>query len=121
MKHGCKSCRQCPDFREAQTAFTLSGEEIELSSIAALLYEVGQSLARALALPSSLRCFIFFRSSLFLSALGVSAKEAHMQCVSDSAEILMFPSVGGWYRACIVTVQRVPSRHQALLAKLLNE
>lgn len=53
--------------------------------------------------------------------MGVSAKEAHMQCVSDSAEILMVPSVGGWYRACIVTVQRVPSRHQALLAKLLNE
>lgn len=53
--------------------------------------------------------------------MGVSAKEAHMQCVSDSAEILMVPSVGGWYRACIVTVQRVPSRHQALLAELLNE
>lgn len=53
--------------------------------------------------------------------MGASAKEAHMQCGSDSAEILMVPSVGGWYKARIVTVQRVPSRHQALLAKLLNE
>lgn len=44
-----------------------------------------------------------------------------MQCVSDSAEILMVPSVGDWYRADIVTVQRVPSCHQALLAELLNE
>lgn len=79
------------------------------------------SLWHAPALPLPLCCFIFFRSSLFLSAVGVSAKEAHMQCVSDSAEILMVPGVGGWYRACIVTVQRVPSRHQALLAKLLNE
>lgn len=75
----------------------------------------------SLALPPSLCCFIFFRSSLFLSAVGASAKEAHMQCGSDSAEILMVPSVGGWYKARIVTVQRVPSRHQALLAKLLNE
>lgn len=79
------------------------------------------SLWRLPALPTSPRRFIFFRSSLFLSAVGVSAKDTHMQCVSDSAEILMVPSVGGWYRACIATVQRVPSRHQALLAKLLNE
>lgn len=41
---------------------------------------------------------------LFFSAVGVSAKEAHMQCVSDSAEILMVPSAGGWYKTCIVTV-----------------
>lgn len=53
--------------------------------------------------------------------MGVSAKEANMQCVSDSTEILMVPSVGGWYRACMVAVQRVPSCHQALLAKPLNE
>lgn len=33
----------------------------------------------------------------------------------------MVPGVGGWYRACVVTVQRVPSPHQALLAELLNE
>lgn len=53
--------------------------------------------------------------------MGVSAKEAHMQCVSDSAEILIFPGVGGWYMACTVTVQRGLSCHQALLAELLNE
>lgn len=63
----------------------------------------------------------FLKSSLFLSAEGGGAKEAHMQCVSDSTEILMVPSVGGWYRAHIVTVQRVPSCHQALLVKPLNE
>lgn len=33
----------------------------------------------------------------------------------------MVPGVGGWYRACVVTVQRVPSPHQALLAELVNE
>lgn len=51
----------------------------------------------------------------------MSAKATHEQCVSESAEILMVPGVGGWYRACIATVQRVPSRHQALLVELLNE
>lgn len=53
--------------------------------------------------------------------MGVSVKEPYKQCVSESAEILMVPGVGGWYRASVVTVQRVPSRHQALLAELVNE
>lgn len=53
--------------------------------------------------------------------MGVSVKEPHKQRVSESAEILMVPGVGGWYRACVVAVQRVPSCHQALLAELLNE
>lgn len=53
--------------------------------------------------------------------MGVSVKEPYKRCVSECAEILMVPGVGGWYRACVVTVQRVPSRHQALLAELLNE
>lgn len=53
--------------------------------------------------------------------MGVSVKEPHKQRVSESAEILMVPGVGGWYRAYVVAVQRVPSRHQALLAELLNE
>lgn len=84
------------------------------------------------ALPSSLphsptlsflMLFHIFQKliAFFFSAVGVSTKEAHTQCVSDSAEILMVPSVGGWCKACIVTVQRVPSCHQALLAKQLNE
>lgn len=53
--------------------------------------------------------------------MGVSVKESYKQCVSESVEILMVPGVGGWYRACVVPVQRVPSRHQALLAELVNE
>lgn len=82
-------------------------------------YDVGQTLPPP---PPALCCFIFFRSSLFLSvAVGVSVKEPHKQRVSESAEILMVPGVGGWYRACVVAVQRVPSCHQALLAELLNE
>lgn len=53
--------------------------------------------------------------------MGVSVKEPYKQRVSESAKILMVPGVGGWYRASVVTVQRVPSRHQALLAVLVNE
>lgn len=89
----------------------------------AALYSVGQTLPHLPQPPSPPLCsFIFFRSSLFLSvAVGVSVKQPYKQCVSESAEILMVPGVGGWYRACVVTVQRVPSRHQALLGELLNE
>lgn len=78
-------------------------------------------LGRSLSVLPSFCRFIFLKSSLFLSAEGGGAEEAHMQCVSDSTEILMVPSVGGWCRAHIVTVQRVPSCHQALLAQPLNE
>lgn len=116
VKHGCKSCQLCQDFREAQTALTLSSIMINSSSV---------MLVRLWPHPPPsppLCCFIFFRSSLFLSvAVGVSVKEPYKQSVSESAEILMVPGVGGWYRACVVTVQRVPSRHQALLAELVNE